>query len=56
LRGGDEHLCDDGAPVVLRHKCGELADPVLVCAHCRDELDPHDVTPEPARVAEPAER
>ena len=55
-RWGDEHLGDDGAPVVLRHKCGELADPVLVCAHCRDELDPHDVTPEPARVAELAER
>jgi DNA-binding HxlR family transcriptional regulator len=56
MRWGDEHLCDDTPPVVLRHSCGELADPVLVCAHCRDELDPHDVTPEPARVVALAER
>jgi len=55
MRWGDEHLCDR-APVVLRHSCGELADPVLVCAHCRDELDPHEVTPEPAVVPALAER
>ena len=41
LREGD-------APVVLRHTCGDVADPVMVCSHCREELDPHDVTPEPA--------
>ena len=28
-------------------RCGELADPVLVCSHCREPLHPHDVTPEP---------
>ena len=33
---------------MLRHTCGHLADPMLVCAHCREELDPHDVQPEPA--------
>ncbi len=48
MRWGDEHLSEEGPPVVLRHSCGHLADPVLVCAHCRAELDPHDVTPEPA--------
>ena len=48
MRWGDEHLSAGDAPVVLRHSCGHLADPVLVCAHCRTELDPHDVTPEPA--------
>ena len=48
MRWGDEHLMEDGAPVVLRHSCGEIADPVMVCAHCRAELDPHEVTPEAA--------
>ena len=36
-----------GPPVVLRHNaCGHEADPLLVCSHCREELDPHEVTPE----------
>jgi DNA-binding HxlR family transcriptional regulator len=51
MRWGDEHLSDGEAPVVLRHSCGHAADPVLVCAHCRGELDPREVTPEPAAVA-----
>ena len=47
MRWGDEHLTGElGPPVVLRHKCGHEADPVLVCSHCREELHPHDVTPE----------
>jgi DNA-binding HxlR family transcriptional regulator len=49
MRWGDEHLLGEcGPPVVLRHTCGGVADPVMVCSHCRQELDPHDVTPEPA--------
>ena len=56
MRWGDEHLSQGDAPVVLRHTCGHLADPVLVCAHCRDELDPRAVTPEPADRAALAER
>jgi len=48
MRWGDEHLMEEGAPVVLRHSCGAIADPVMVCAHCRAELDPHEVTPEAA--------
>jgi DNA-binding HxlR family transcriptional regulator len=51
MRWGDEYLCAGPAPVVLRHSCGHAADPVLVCAHCRDELDPRAVTPEPAGIA-----
>ena len=48
MRWGDTHLCEPhGPPVVLRHSCGHTADAVLVCAHCRAELHPHDVTPEP---------
>jgi DNA-binding HxlR family transcriptional regulator len=50
MRWGDRHLQrddEDGPPVVLRHNaCGHEADPLLVCAHCRQELDPHEVTPE----------
>ena len=48
MRWGDEHLLQGDAPIVLRHTCGGVADPVMVCSSCREELDPHDVTPEPA--------
>ena len=50
MRWGDEHLAEGAAPVALRHSCGQSADPVMVCGHCRAVLDPHDVTPEPAGV------
>jgi DNA-binding HxlR family transcriptional regulator len=47
MRWGDKHLQEAGPPVVLRHNtCGHVADPLLVCAHCREELRPRDVTPE----------
>jgi hypothetical protein len=53
MKWGDEHLAGDtGPPVVLRHSCGEEADPMLVCGHCREPLHPHDVTPEPGPGAE----
>ena len=46
MRWGDRHLSAE-PPVVLRHNsCGHEADPLLVCAHCHEELDPHEVTPE----------
>ena len=49
MRWGDKHLQELGPPVVLRHNtCGHVADPLLVCAHCREELKPRDVTPEVA--------
>ena len=47
MRWGDEHLAADGPPVELHHCCGEVADPVLVCAHCGKPMHPHDVTPSP---------
>jgi DNA-binding HxlR family transcriptional regulator len=50
-RWGEAHLAgDDDARPVLRHRCGHAADPMLVCAHCKEELDPRAVTPEPAGV------
>jgi DNA-binding HxlR family transcriptional regulator len=55
MRWGDEHLQGElGPPVVLRHKCGHEADPVLVCSHCREELHPHDVTPERSPLVDAA--
>jgi DNA-binding HxlR family transcriptional regulator len=56
MRWGDRHRHGEaGAPVVLRHNaCGREADPLLVCAHCRAELDPRDVTPEPGPAANAA--
>jgi DNA-binding HxlR family transcriptional regulator len=45
MRWGDRHLSGE-PPVVLRHNsCGHEADPLLVCSHCHEELDPHQVTP-----------
>jgi DNA-binding HxlR family transcriptional regulator len=53
MRWGDRHLTGElGPPVVLRHNvCGHEADPLLVCAHCHEELHPQDVTPERAAHA-----
>ena len=49
MQWGDEHLPHpDGPPIVLRHQpCGHNAEPVLVCAHCRQEITARNVTPEP---------
>src|SRR3954451_19777924 len=53
MKWGDEYLAEEaGPPVVLRHSCGELIAPVLVCDHCREPLHPHDVTPEPGPGAQ----
>jgi DNA-binding HxlR family transcriptional regulator len=53
MKWGDEYLAEEaGPPVVLRHSCGELIDPVLVCDHCGGALHPHDVTPEPGPGAQ----
>jgi DNA-binding HxlR family transcriptional regulator len=53
MKWGDEYLADEaGPPVVLRHTCGELIDPVLVCDCCGEALHPHDITPEPGPGAQ----
>ena len=56
MRWGDRHLSGElGPPVLLRHNpCGHVAEPLLVCSHCREELDPHEVTPERSDVIEGA--
>jgi DNA-binding HxlR family transcriptional regulator len=59
MQWGDQHLTHpNGRPIVLRHQpCGHVADPILVCAHCREEISAHNVTPEPGpgfRTEEPA--
>ena len=52
MRWGDRHLSGElGPPVLLRHNpCGHVFEPLLVCSHCREELDPHEVTPERSDV------
>jgi DNA-binding HxlR family transcriptional regulator len=47
MRWGDRYLhAEDGPPVVLHHNtCGHEADPMLVCGHCHEELQPREVTP-----------
>ena len=53
MKWGDEYLADEaGPPVVLRHTCGDVIDPVLVCNCCGRPLHPHDVTPEPGPGAQ----
>ena len=49
MRWGDQHLPDPkGPPIVLHHRpCDQTAQPILVCAHCRQEITAHNVTPEP---------
>jgi DNA-binding HxlR family transcriptional regulator len=59
MQWGDQHLLNpDGPPIVLRHQpCGHVADPVLVCAHCRKQITARNITPEPGpgfRTEEPA--
>jgi len=48
MQWGDQHLpLADGPPIVLRHRpCGQVAEAILTCAHCREEITAHNVTPE----------
>src|ERR1700760_2514802 len=49
MQWGDHHLPNpQGPPIVLHHQpCDQTAEPVLVCAHCRQEITAQNVTPEP---------
>ncbi|OBK18091.1 winged helix-turn-helix transcriptional regulator [Mycobacterium asiaticum] len=48
MHWGDRHLpLPSGPPIVLRHnQCGEIVEPLLVCAHCEQEINARNVTPE----------
>lgn len=35
---GDKWAAPDGAPVLLRHSCGEITAPGSVCSHCGEPL------------------
>lgn len=56
MRWGDEHLV--GAPaIVLEHAtCGHDTTPELVCAHCREVIDPREMRarPGPGAVGVPS--
>jgi len=49
MRWGDTHLAGQkGAPIVLTHEsCGNLTQPRLTCEHCGEEIDAHNVRPDP---------
>lgn len=47
LDWGDRYGGFEGAPMQLRHKCGNLMHAQLVCDCCGEALDPREVTPEP---------
>jgi DNA-binding HxlR family transcriptional regulator len=48
-RWADEYLAgQEGPPLILRHDpCGHDFEPLVVCSHCRAELDAHDVSARP---------
>ncbi|MBI9075221.1 MAG: helix-turn-helix transcriptional regulator [Desulfatibacillum sp.] len=46
MQWGDKWLSDeDGPPLILHHKtCGHRLEPMMCCAHCREEVHAFDVT------------
>jgi len=58
LRWGDKHLAGpEGAPLLLQHNpCGHDTKGITVCEHCRQPIDPRQVTPRPGpgALADPA--
>jgi DNA-binding HxlR family transcriptional regulator len=45
---GDRHAAPDGPPLQLRHRsCGHLAEPMLHCPTCGEEVGARDYTVEP---------
>ncbi len=44
---GDKWASPDGVPLVLKHSCGEVADPKVVCSACGEALTLRDVRAKP---------
>ncbi len=40
---GDRHLYTDEPPVTYEHTCGDMFEPLLVCAKCREPVRPRDL-------------
>jgi DNA-binding HxlR family transcriptional regulator len=47
MEWGDRYGGFAGPPMELRHHCGDVTHPQLVCDCCGESLDPHHVVPEP---------
>jgi DNA-binding Lrp family transcriptional regulator len=58
MRWGDRWLAGRrGPPLVLTHAaCGQPADPVVVCSHCRQPVSAHDIRWSPGPGARPKAR
>jgi DNA-binding HxlR family transcriptional regulator len=39
MRWGDTWAAPDGPPLLLRHECGSVEPPLLVCADCRKPIE-----------------
>lgn len=48
---GDRHVTKGPPPTVWQHTCGEVLEPVVVCAKCGQPTRPDDMTP--LRVHQP---
>lgn len=51
MKWGDKWQSPDGPPLRVRHDCGHVATPVMVCGHCHEELTPFNVTMIPGKGA-----
>ena len=57
MHWGDQYLAPHGAPTLIEHTgCGHETEPLLVCSHCREQLDTRNVVGKPGPGALPAER
>ncbi len=45
MRWGDTWAAPDGPPLLLRHECGSVKPPVLVCADCGEPIELGAVRP-----------
>ena len=56
MHWGDTYLSPDGPPALVHHSgCGHMTSPVLVCAHCREEITTRNVRLDPGPGYVPGE-